>query len=172
MEALKNLSSLSKILPPGDFLIILGIFLFLLILGLFWGKKRILALILILYLARLLTDFISLPEQFRKFSLGNFFTGKLFLFWGLFLLLLLVLSASGFSLRFASRTKKRRKKPSLLQTILYSLLAGGLLVSLSLTLVPTASLVSLSSLSFLIFASPLGKIIWLLMPLVAMVILK
>ena len=81
-----NLTNLLKTTPfvSWDFLMIFAVFTVFFLLGLIWQKKRILVIILSLYLARLFLALFSLPKSIREINLGMI-SGRVMSFWGLFI---------------------------------------------------------------------------------------
>jgi len=157
-----------------DFLMVLILFAVFITLGFFWKKKRILVIVLSLYLARLFLYLFPLPEKLSSLELGDL-SGELIIFWAMFLILFLVFASSGISLRVVSskRVKKRKKSKYLaIKGAFYGFFAAGLFTSFSLSLMSANFLENLSLIVALLFIQGLARIIWAILPLVAMMISK
>ncbi len=155
-----------------DFLMTIAVFVTFIFLGFFWKKKRILIIILALYLARLFLTLFSLPDQLKNFK-SDYFTGNVLVFWALFLLFFILFAAGDISLKTASskKTNKRKKARYLaLKGALYGFFAAGLFISFSITLMNVAFVGSLSLIVNYLFVIEIAKIAWASFPIVAMIV--
>jgi len=168
-----NLASLlnSSHFISWDFLMIIAIFVIFVFLGFFWKKKRILTIILALYLARLFLTLFSLPEQFKNFK-SDYFTGNVLVFWALFLFFFILFAAGNISLRTASSKKTNGRKKArylALKGALYGFFAAGLFISFSITLMNVAFVGNLSLIVNYLFVLKIAKIAWASLPVAAMI---
>ena len=171
-----NLSNLvnSSHFISWDFLMVMAVFAVFVFLGFFWKKKRILTIILALYLARLSLALFSLPNQFENFK-SAYLTGNVLCFWALFLFFFFLFVAGGVSLRTTSskRTSKKKKTRYLaLKGLLYGFFAAGLFISLSISLMNIAFIGNLSLIINYLFVLEIAKITWAFLPIIAMIVFK
>jgi len=171
-----NLADLLKATPfvSWDFLMILAVLIAFLFLGLIWKKKRILVIVLSLYLARLFLALFSLPKSIKGIDAGMF-TGELLVFWGIFILLFVVFAGGGISLRAVSASRLKRKKKARHKAIkgaTYGFFAAGLFLVFTLNLMSAAFTGDLSLLVSFLFTSEVAFIAWTLLPILAMLVIK
>ncbi len=168
---LADLTNLSHFIS-WDFLMVMGIFIAFILLGFFWKKKRILIIILSLYLARLFLTLFSLPSQIKNFQ-SDSFTGDVLIFWALFLFLFFLFAAGGISLRttsFSKRLNKRKKTRYLaLKGAFYGFFAAGLFINFSINLMSVAFIGGLSLIVNYLFVLEIAKIVWAVLPLIVMI---
>jgi len=154
-----------------DFLMAIAVFTIFIFLGFFWKKKRILTIILSLYLAKLFSSLFSLSEQLKNFK-SNYFTGDVLIFWGLFLFFFFLFAAGGISLRTTSHRKTNNRKKAhylALKGALYGFFAAGLFISFSISLMSVAFIGSLSLIVNYLFVLEAAKIAWATFPIIAMI---
>ncbi len=140
--------------------------------GFFWKRRKILSLVLALYLARLFLVLFPAPSFLDRLSL-EFVTPSFLYFWTLFLVLSVIFISSRISLTISLKTKETAKaRMKALKGMFYGLAAGGMFISLSLSLMDSAFQSTLSLVVSLAFLSPIAQIAWLLAPLILLIALK
>jgi len=171
-----NFANLLKTAPfiSWDFLMTLAVLTAFLLLGLVWKKKRILVIILSLYLARLFLALFSLPKFIKEINIGMF-TGELFAFWGIFVILFLAFAGGGISLRAVSASRLKRKKKTkykALKGATYGFFAAGLFLIFTLSFMGVTFTGDLSLLVSFLFTTEIAMITWTLLPIIAMLVIK
>ncbi|MFA6437568.1 MAG: hypothetical protein WC242_00070 [Candidatus Paceibacterota bacterium] len=171
-----NLANLLKATPlvSWDFLMILGIFLFFSVLGFFWKKKRMLTIVLSLYLARLFLALFGLPAFAKDLKLGPL-TPEVVVFWVFFIALFLLFAAGGIAMSASSGKKESKSKKARYKSIkglVYGFFSAGLFLNLSLALMSATFISDLSLVGKNIFIGGIVNIAWTIIPLVIMFFLK
>ena len=168
-EAGSFFSNLDWSTPSWDLFIILFFLIAALIYGLSLGRDRIIVILVAIYMALAVVDYAPFAEKLISgTSLETFFLFKVISFVAVFLALFFILAQSALLNTFASRNASR----SWWQTIVFSILQVGLIISITLSFLPEAFSKELSSFTFKIFATETARFVWIILPIVAMAVIK
>ncbi len=158
-------SSLSLSHPSWDLFIIIFFAIAVFIYGLSLGRDRNLLILLTTYISIALAS--SVPRlrlpRLGLVDLSRILDFKVAVFLFFFMVLFVVLSKSA-----VLRGLAHVGAGSLFQVLLYSFLHVGLLLSITLSLLPNEAKFSFAPLTQQIFTSDLGRFLWLFLPVVAM----
>ena len=165
------LQSINWATPTWDLFIVLlfiiGVFLY----GFSLGKERVIVILVSIYMALAVINsapyFDRLVGKDISVNIGPNFAFKVTLFLGIFIALFFLLSRSALSRVFGGSSAG-----SWWQVILFSFLHIGLLISVILSFLPTEAAKHLLPISRQIFMSDLGRFIWIVAPIVAMILFK
>lgn len=165
------LQSINWATPTWDlfilFFFIIGAFLY----GLSLGRERIIIILISIYMALAVINTAPfLDKLYGKeliINIGQDFAIKVTLFFGVFVVLFFLLSRSALSRSFGNASAG-----SWWQVILFSFLHVGLLTSVVLSFLPSQTASHLLPITQQIFASEIGKFIWIIAPIVAMILFK
>ncbi len=158
------------IVPTWD----LGIVVFLLIAFLFYevssGKSRFLLAILSTYFSFLIVGLFPFWEKLGDaFGTEKVFYFKILFFLGLIFLFIFLLSGSIIGSFFGF---SRKKVEQFLHAFLFSIFQTGLLISLGFSFLPQKYYGHISPLVFRIFMEDFSRFLWVLLPIIALLILK
>jgi len=170
---LANLTNLPHFVS-WDFLMVLVLLMVFVVLGFFWKKKRMLVVILALYLSRLFLSLFPIPEQVKNFKSGDL-TGELLIFWALFFILFIIFATGGISLKAVSAKRLKRKQKTrylALKGAFYGFFAAGLFISFSLILMAPGFVGGLSLIVNYLFVVDIARIAWAILPLIVMMTFK
>ncbi len=132
------------------------------------GRNRILVILISVYIALALVNAFPFSEKvIGQFRLGDTFVLKITLFAGIILILFFLLSRSALSSAMTTR-----RGGSWFQVLIFSFLHVGLLISLVLSFVPKEFVENLAPFTRKIFTTDTARFLWLLLPIVAMCLLK
>ncbi|MFH1078442.1 MAG: hypothetical protein V1745_04170 [Patescibacteria group bacterium] len=161
------LTSLNWMNPSWDVFILLffvvGAFLY----GLSLGRDRVIVIMVGIYMAlAVVTNAPTLANLQFDVSISENSIVRISVFLGVFVVLFFLLSRSGLL-----RTLGRSGAPgSWWQTIVFSILQVGLLISVTLTLLPPEMTQGLTDVTKLVFMSDKGRTAWLILPIIIMAI--
>lgn len=165
-ERLSSFSgSLSLANPSWDLFVIIFFAIAVFVYGLSLGRDRNLLILLTIYISMALAS--SLPRlrlpHLGFLDLGRVLDFKVVVFLFFFVILFVVLSKSA-----VLRGLAHVGTGSLFQILLYSFLHVGLLLSITLSLLPDEARFRFAPLTQQIFTSDLGRFLWLILPIIAM----
>lgn len=166
------MSQLSKfgILPTWD----LGLVVFLFILILFYeissGKSRFLLTLVSTYFSFVIVDIFPFWGWLEEaFKIKEIFYFKILFFLGFIFLFTLLFSRSALGSFF---TISKRKIGQFLQTFLFAILQTGILASVSFSFLPETYYSTISPLVFKIFLEDLSQFLWILLPIIALLVVR
>ncbi len=170
MSIITNLlNNINWTAPSWDLFIIIFFVVAVFLYGLSLGRNRILVILISIYISLALVNAFPFSEKvIAQFKMGDSFVLKITLFASIILILFFLLSHSALS----SALKSRRKEGSWLQLIVFSFLHVGLLISLVLSFVPKEFVENLAPFTRKVFTTDLAQFLWLLLPIVAMCLLR
>jgi len=168
-EAQNFFSNLNWSDPSWDLFIILFFLVASLIYGLSMGRDRAIVVIVSIYMALAVVDYVPFVEKLISGSaLEELFIFKIVSFLIVFMVLFFLLAQSALLNTIASRSATK----SWWQAILFSFLQIGLLISIVLSFLPEQSLSALSEFTRLMFATETASFIWIILPIVTMVLIR
>ncbi|MDD5342194.1 MAG: hypothetical protein PHI73_02570 [Patescibacteria group bacterium] len=155
--------------PTWDLFIVLFFIIASFLYGLSLGRDRILVILVSIYMSLAVVNTAPYISNFStEVGINQFFVIRISMFLGVFIVLFLLLSRSALLQTIASSDKKG----GFFQIMIFSILHVGLLISITLSFLPDSSLNSLSPLTKTIFASEVGRFVWIVAPIVLMILLK
>ncbi|MFA5106862.1 MAG: hypothetical protein WC497_00880 [Patescibacteria group bacterium] len=155
--------------PSWDLFIILFFVVAVFLYGLSLGRDRIVVILVSIYMALAVVTTAPYIGNFStEVGVNQFFVVRISMFLGVFILLFLLLSRSALLQTIAAADKKG----GFFQIMVFSILHVGLLISITLSFLPPDSINGLSPLTRTIFASEVGRFIWIVAPIVLMILLK
>ena len=137
--------------------------------GLSLGRDRLITILVSIYMAlAVVSNAPYLEKVSAEISIENIFVLKIAAFLLFFLFLFFILSRSALRQTIASADTQG----NWWQVILYSFLHIGLLISILLSFLPPSVLTNFSLLTRQIFTSEIGRFLWIICPILAMVLVK
>ncbi len=154
--------------PTWDLFIVLFFVVTVFLYGLSLGRDRIIVILVSIYMALAVVSNAPYIGSLRTTDNSDqYFAFRLAIFVGIFILLFFLLSRSAMLKGIGSLAAG-----SWLQVLFFSVLHVGLLVSITLSLLPVEAINHLAPLTRDIFASDGGKFVWIVAPIVGMAFLK
>jgi len=154
--------------PSWDLFILLFFVIASLIYGISLGRDRIIVILVSIYMALAIVNYIPFINAFTaRISINDAFALRVSVFLGVFILLFFFLSHSAL-LRTLGHAAAQGP---LWQVMIFSFLHVGLLISVTLSFFPNDLAGVLSSTTQAFFVSDIAKAVWVSMPLLAMVML-
>ncbi len=154
--------------PSWDLFILLFFVIASLIYGISLGRDRIIVILVSIYMALAIVNYIPFINSFTaRISINDAFALRVSVFLGVFILLFFFLSHSAL-LRTLGHAAAQGP---LWQVMIFSFLHVGLLISVTLSFFPNDLAGVLSSTTQAFFVSDIAKAAWVSMPLLAMVML-
>lgn len=155
--------------PSWDLFIILFFVLSALIYGMSLGRQRIIVILISIYMSLAVADYAPIVENLlQDRGMGDFFLFKVTTFLGAFLILFFLLSRSALLKVFGGGNHDG----AWWQVMLFSIMQIGLLISVTLSLLPPAITSHLSPTTQKIFIDETSKFLWIIAPIVAMIIIR
>ena len=153
--------------PTWDIFILLFFIVGALLYGLSLGRDRVIVILVAIYMAlAVVTNAPALTALNVSLRLNENFVLKVSLFLGIFVIVFFLLSRSALL-----KTIGRSGAPgSWWQTIIFSMLQVGLLISVTLNFLPAQVTQGLTFVTKAIFMSDQGRSAWLILPILFMVI--
>jgi hypothetical protein len=151
--------------PSWDVFLLLFFLIGALLYGLTLGRDRIVVIMVSIYMGLAVVSNAPVLKRLSADIAVNSFAFRISTFIGLFVLLFFFLSRNALirSLEFGTGGR-------LLQTMLFSVLHVGLLVSVALSFLPESALAQLSPQARSLFISDTAKFAWLVAPIAAMMV--
>lgn len=155
--------------PSWDLFIILFFVISALIYGMSLGRQRIIVILIAIYMSLAVVDYAPVVENFLLArGMGDFILFRLITFVGAFLVLFFLLSRSALLKVFGGGNHDG----SWWQTMLFSVLQIGLLISVVLSYLPSSVTSGLSLLTQQIFINETAKFVWIISPILAMIVIR
>lgn len=160
-------TSLNWVNPTWDIFILLFFIVGALLYGLSMGRDRVIIILVGIYMAlAVVTNAPALKILNLSLNLQENFVIRVSLFLGIFVAVFFLLSRSALL-----RTIGRSGAPgSWWQTIIFSILQVGLLISVTLNFLPPETTQNLTQITKDVFMSDRGRSAWLILPIVFMIL--
>ncbi|MEN9558235.1 MAG: hypothetical protein RL141_604 [Candidatus Parcubacteria bacterium] len=168
MDPLSFIQSLNLSQPNWDTFIVLLFIIGALLYGLSLGRDRVIVILVSVYMALAVVANAPVLRDLNllQLSVNDNFVVKIGFFLGMFVLLFFLLSRSALLHTIAASNAPG----SWWQTIVFSVLQVGLLISITLSFLPPEATTALSIQTQQIFLSYWGKSAWMVLPVVFMAI--
>jgi hypothetical protein len=153
--------------PSWDLFIVLFFVVIVFFYGMMLGRDRIIIILVSVYMALAVVSNAPFIGQLKPDSGGHFLAFRVTAFVGIFVLLFFLLSRSAVMKSFATLGAG-----NWFQVLLFSILHVGLLVSVTLTLLPPDAVGHLSPMTQTVFASDLGRFLWIVAPIMSIVLIR
>lgn len=156
--------------PSWDLFIVIFFVVGSLLYGFSLGRTRVIVLLVSMYIALAIVNTAPYLNQLNfstKVNIENWGTFKISAFVGVFVVLFFILSRSALIKSINDDTRGKWW-----QIMLFSFLQIGLLISIILSYLPSDISNNLAPLTQNVFSSETGKLVWLILPIVAMMIVK
>ncbi len=154
--------------PTWDIFILLFFAIASLIYGISLGRDRIIAIMVSIYMALAIVNYMPFIAEFNtSISVNDAFALRVTVFLGVFILLFFFLSHSAI-MRTMGHGAVQGK---FWQVIIFSFLHVGLLISVTLSFFPMDLATVLSPLTRALFLSDIARAVWVVLPVLAMAIL-
>lgn len=167
-DVISAMNSIDWSNPTWDLFLLLFFLVASLLYGLSLGRDRIIVIMVSIYMALAVVNYVPFITTFNAdISINNAFSFRIVAFLGLFILLFFFLSQSALLKTFSADSYG-----SLWQVIVFSVIHVGLLISVTLSFLPTEVSSTLSPISQNLFMGDIAKAVWITLPIVAMAIFK
>lgn len=168
MDPLSLIQSVNLTQPTWDTFIVLLFIIGALLYGLSLGRDRVIVILVSVYMSLAVVANAPVLRDLNllQLSLNDNYAIKIGFFLGLFIMLFFLLSRSALLHTIAASNAPG----SWWQTIIFSILQVGLLISITLSFLPAEMTSSLSGYTQQIFLSYWGKSAWIVLPVVFMAI--
>ena len=154
--------------PSWDLFIILFFVVAAFFYGFSLGKDRILVILVSIYMSLAVVSYAPFISDFSaEISINQGFVFKITSFLVIFLVLFFIISRSAVSRTLGAADVQG----NLIQVIIFSCLYVGLLISIVMSYLPDVLLNKFAPLTQQIFTSEIGRLAWIGLPIIAMVIL-
>ena len=162
------LSAINWSRPSWDLFIFLLFFIIAFLYGFSLGRDRILVILVSIYIAlAVVPAFPYLDRLYLDLSVQGF-AFRVTSFYIIFIVLFFLLSRSALlNLLGAQNTGIG---DNIIEVVIFSVLHVGLLVSITLSFLPAVAVAQLAPATREVFTSPMGKFLWLVAPVVAMIV--
>ncbi|OGL68626.1 hypothetical protein A3B21_02805 [Candidatus Uhrbacteria bacterium RIFCSPLOWO2_01_FULL_47_24] len=161
-------SSINWSRPSWDLFIFLFFFIIAFLYGFSLGRDRILVILVSIYIALAVVPAFPYLDRLHLDVSVQGFAFRVTSFYIVFVVLFFLLSRSALvNLLGAQNTGVGDR---LIEVIIFSILHVGLLVSVTLSFLPQNALMQLSTGTREVFTSDMGKFLWLVAPVIAMII--
>ena len=137
--------------------------------GVSLGRDRIIVIMVGLYMALAIVGNTPFLRSFTAQVDVQGFGAKFTVFVGSFVIFFFLLSRSALS---EALSRANPRTGNWLQVSIYSVLHVGLLISIVLSFLPVTSIALLAPMTQQVFLSDMGRFIWLIAPIVAMIVLQ
>lgn len=155
--------------PSWDLFIVLFFIIAGFLYGLSLGRDRVIVILVSIYMALAVVNTAPFIGNFQaNVGLSNVFVFKISAFVAVFIALFLMLARSALLQTIANSDTKG----SWWQVMLFSFLHVGLLISIVLSFLPVDASGKLAPLTQRIFTSEVGRFLWIVGPILAMVLIK
>jgi hypothetical protein len=155
--------------PSWDLFIILFFIVAGFLYGLSLGRDRIIVILISVYMALAVVNSAPFIGNFQAdIGIDQFFAFRISTFVVVFIVLFFLMSRSALLSTIASSDKSG----AWWQVLLFSFLHVGLLISITLSFLPPAASTHLAPLTQKIFVQDIGRFIWIVAPIVAMILIK
>lgn len=162
------LSKINWSRPSWDLFIFLLFFIIAFLYGFSLGRDRILVILVSIYIAlAVVPSFPYMDKLYLDLSISGF-AFKVSSFYIVFIVLFFLLSRSALNNLLGAQTTGVGDR--LIEVVIFSVLHVGLLVSITLSFLPKEALLGLSPATREVFTSDMGKFLWLIGPVIAMIV--
>lgn len=165
--AAETIANVNWLQPTWDLFVILFFVVASLIYGVSLGRDRIIVILVSIYMALAVVNYIPFISEFTAaISVNDAFALRVSVFLGIFILLFFFLSHSAL-LKTLGHTSAQG---GIFQVMIFSFLHVGLLISVTLSFFPTDLSGVLSPFTRSIFLGDIAKALWVTLPILAMAI--
>lgn len=155
--------------PTWDLFIILFFVIAAFLYGLSLGRDRIIVILVSIYMALAVVNTAPyLGKSEAEIGIQSIFVLKMTAFVTIFVILFFLLSRSALLRTIASSDTLGRWW----QVIIFSFLHVGLLISITLSFLPESAASHLAPLTQQIFVSETARFIWIILPIIAMILIR
>jgi len=155
--------------PSWDLFIILFFIVAGFLYGLSLGRDRIIVILISVYMALAVVNSAPFIGNFQAdIGINEFFAFRISTFVVVFIVLFFLMSRSALLSTIAGSDSRG----SWWQVLLFSFLHVGLLISITLSFLPPSASTHLAPLTQKIFVQDIGRFIWIVAPIVAMMVIK
>ncbi len=155
--------------PTWDLFIILFFIIAALLYGLSLGRDRVLVILVSVYMALAVVNTAPYIGNYSAdIGVDQFFVFRISMFVVVFIALFFLMSRSALLSTVASSDNQG----AWWQTLIFSFLHVGLLISITLSFLPDTAATSLAPLTRNLFVSENGRFFWIIAPIVAMILIK
>lgn len=155
--------------PTWDLFIILFFIVAGFLYGLSLGRDRVIVILISVYMALAVVNSAPFIGNFQAdIGIDQFFVFRISTFVVVFIVLFFMMSRSALLSTVASSDTRG----SWWQVLLFSFLHVGLLVSITLSFLPPSASAHLAPLTQKIFVQDIGRFIWIIAPIAAMILIK
>lgn len=164
-QIMSFVSSINWTTPSWDLFILLFFIVGALLYGFSLGRDRIIVILVSIYMALAVVGNAPILRQLNlAFHLNDTTVLRISFFFGVFVILFFLLSRSA----LLKTIGENSVAGAWWQVILFSILQVGLLISITLTLLPAEVLNNFSYTTQRIFTSDWGRSAWLILPIIVM----
>jgi hypothetical protein len=164
----KFLAAINWAAPTWDLFIVLFFIVTVFLYGMSLGRDRIIVILVSIYMSlAVVSNAPFLNRLHADINLGQYFAFKITTFLGIFVLLFFLLSRSALLKTFGSLAAG-----TWWQVMAFSVFHVGLLVSITLSFLPSDAISHLAPITQQVFASDAGKFLWIVAPIFGMTLLK
>lgn len=168
LDLVQQLSRINWASPTWDLFIVIFFLVTVFLYGMTMGRDRIIVILVSIYMAlAVISNAPFLNQLHADINISDFFALKVTTFLGIFVLLFFLLSRSALLKTFGGMASG-----SWWQVFLFSVFHVGLLVSITLSFIPSEAIGNLAPITQMLFASDGGKFFWIVAPIVSMVLIK
>ncbi|MBN1585542.1 hypothetical protein JW899_04215 [Candidatus Uhrbacteria bacterium] len=161
-----SVSGINWMHPSWDLFILLFFVVAVFFYGMMLGRDRIVTILISIYMSLAVVSNAPFIGQLRPES-GGYAAVRILSFIGIFVLIFFLLSRSSVMRSFASVGYG-----SWWQVWVFSVFHVGLMVSITLTLLPPEAAAHLAPVTRGVFASDIGRFLWIVAPILGIVMLK
>lgn len=155
--------------PTWDLFIILFFIVAAFLYGLSLGRDRVIVILISVYMALAVVNSAPFIGNYQAdIAINQFFGFRISTFVAVFIALFFLMSRSALLSTVASSDNRG----SWWQVLLFSFLHVGLLISITLSFLPPSASSHLAPLTQKIFVQDMGRFLWIVAPIVAMVVMK
>jgi len=167
-DAANYVAQINWAVPTWDLFIVLFFIVTVFLYGLSLGRDRIVVILVSIYMALAVVSNAPFIDQLRFSTAGGQIAAfRIGAFVGIFVLLFFLLSRSVLLKTFSNLAAGKWW-----QVLAFSIFHVGLLVSITLSLLPVDAVNHLAPLTRSLFVSDGGKFVWIVAPILAMVMIK
>lgn len=168
-QANNFLASIDWSKPSWDLFIVLFFIVAGFLYGLSLGRDRVIVILISVYMALAVVNMAPFIGDFRStIGADQFFGFRVSTFLVVFILLFFLMSRSA----LVSTVASSDTRGSWWQVLVFSFLHVGLLISITLSFLPPTASAHLAPLTQKIFVEDIGRFVWIVAPIVAMILLK
>ena len=168
-QAKSMVASINWTQPSWDLFIVLFFIIAGFLYGLSLGRDRIIVILISVYMSLAVVNSAPFIGNFKAdIGIDQFFVFRISTFVAVFIALFFLMSRSALLSTIASSDTRG----PWWQVLLFSFLHVGLLISITLSLLPPAASSHLAPITQNIFVHDVGRFVWIVAPIMAMILIK